>query len=712
MANLSNINNKFIVTDGGNVLIGPTGNTSYRLDVGGNIRVPYANGYFMDTTGAAGSNFVKTINDYETVIGTDRGSAGFAVFGNSNIRIGFGQAYTAAQTKLFISGSGDILCTSDGGSDAFRVYNPSSGAGDIYLRVEKAYTSAAVGRAAGIILGSNAGNLGSTWTMEATSQLGYFSGADLAFTHNSGGTASRRVTFKDGGNVGIGTDSPNAPLQIASTNKTINGSLSGSNLSVYTTDTQAANVGASIGLGGMSTTPAGFEFYGTMAGRKENSTNLDSSGYLAFYTQRVAVGHVERMRINSSGDVGIGTTPQTAGPTWRTLFVGASATIVSRQSAAGYDSIFANNYYVNSSNQDRVRTTGPSSRMFLDGNNIRFQISPTNSTAPSWSEIMRIDDSGNVGIGETSPKAKLNITGVSGGPAVPISTSSAGIIRIESGNGGQALDIGAQGASPYSMWLQVGNASNSTGDTYPILLNPLGGNVGIGTTDPSSKLEAFRYSGDRTTLTTVLSVSSQGSGPYTNFGSKISFKSNIYYSATTPGIIETAYVGAIMGPDYENDSSLVFATRQNATTVDEKMRILGDGSVGINTETPRAKLEVASDITIQNGVYTYKTGGYTSGATAINVDIPVGSEGGGGNVFKIEAGFAHYYAMSYNSVAEWWCTSRGTSVVNTYILNAGTTASGDWSASKPNTATLRITKTAGTYGGGGKWWFKVTYIPF
>ena len=117
------------------------------------------------------------------------------------------------------------------------------------------------------------------------------------------------------------------------------------------------------------------------------------------------------MTINPTGDVGIGTTPQTAGPTWRTLFVGASATIVSRQSAAGYDSIFANNYYVNSSNQDRVRVNAPSSRMFLDGNNIRFQISPINSTAPSWSEIMRIDDSGNVGIGITSPKAKLDVDG-------------------------------------------------------------------------------------------------------------------------------------------------------------------------------------------------------------------------------------------------------------------------------------------------------------
>ena len=102
---------------------------------------------------------------------------------------------------------------------------------------------------------------------------------------------------------------------------------------------------------------------------------------------------------------------------------------------------------------------------------------------------------GNVGIGETSPKTKLNITGVSGGPTVPIANSSAGIVRIESANGGVGLDIGAQGASPYSMWIQVGNTSNNTGDTYPILLNPLGGNVGIGTISPDTRLTVEGTSG-------------------------------------------------------------------------------------------------------------------------------------------------------------------------------------------------------------------------
>ena len=156
---------------------------------------------------------------------------------------GYHRFLTSGTERMRITSAGDILCTSDGGSDAFRVFNPGTGAGDIYLRVEKAYTSAAVGRAAGIILGSNAGNLGSTWTMEATSQLGYFSGADLAFTHNSGGTASRRVTFKDGGNVGIGTDSPGVKLEVNGSTR-----IGGNNYGHQTVFASKAAAGNNVGV--------------------------------------------------------------------------------------------------------------------------------------------------------------------------------------------------------------------------------------------------------------------------------------------------------------------------------------------------------------------------------------------------------------------------------------------------------------------------------
>tara|TARA_B110000037_G_scaffold214055_1_gene269392 strand:- start:45 stop:1181 length:1137 start_codon:yes stop_codon:yes gene_type:complete len=159
----------------------------------------------------------------------------------------------------------------------------------------------------------------------------------------------------------------------------------------------------------------------------------------------------------------------------------------------------------------------------------------------------------------------------------------------------------------------------------------------------------------------------------------------------------------------DTSGNLKFEDKTGGT---EAMRIASNGNVGIANTNPQAALDISSNYSIQGGVRTYAYQGIAGGTTNINLDITVGNEGGQGNVFKIEAGFAHYYAMSYNSVAEWWCTSRGTAVINTYILNAGTTLGGDWSASKPNLTTLRITKSSGTYGGTGKYWVKVTYVPF
>ena len=198
-----------------------------------------------------------------------------------------------------------------------------------------------------------------------------------------------------------------------------------------------------------------------------------------------------------------------------------------------------------------------------------------------------IKSGGNVGIGETSPKAKLNITGVSGGPAVPISTSSAGIIRIESGNGGQALDIGAQGASPYSMWLQVGNASNSTGDTYPILLNPLGGNVGIGTTSPNNKLDV---NGD---------VFINSNYTATNVAAQ-----DLTIGKTSTGdhgltiVTGPTYTGSIyFGDSGNNDAGIIkyqhsSNSMQFVTNRSEKMRIDSIGNVGIGTTSPDYKLDI------------------------------------------------------------------------------------------------------------------------
>ena len=75
------------------------------------------------------------------------------------------------------------------------------------------------------------------------------------------------------------------------------------------TDNQAANLGARLTFGGYrDDAGSSFTTFGDIAGRKENSTSANIQGYLAFATRPDDDALTERMRITSTGKVGIGTT--------------------------------------------------------------------------------------------------------------------------------------------------------------------------------------------------------------------------------------------------------------------------------------------------------------------------------------------------------------------------------------------------------------------
>src|SRR3989337_4304559 len=120
------------------------------------------------------------------------------------------------------------------------------------------------------------------------------------------------ITIK-GANVGIGTTAPLAKLQVNGASQATGGSylLATGNLLINSTDVDTINKGGSIGFSGFTYDGITPYVYGRIAGRKADSTVGSAFGYLAFEADDGSA-LIERMGIDSLGNIGIATTSPTA----------------------------------------------------------------------------------------------------------------------------------------------------------------------------------------------------------------------------------------------------------------------------------------------------------------------------------------------------------------------------------------------------------------
>ena len=95
---------------------------------------------------------------------------------------------------------------------------------------------------------------------------------------------------------------------------------------------------------------------------------------------------------------------------------------------------------------------------------------------------------GKIGIGTIGPALKLSVYGTTAYPAIS-GTSQTGIARFEAVNN-NVMDFGQANVSPWGTWIQSTDRSNLSLN-YPLLLNPNGGPVGIGTTTPRTSLDVI-----------------------------------------------------------------------------------------------------------------------------------------------------------------------------------------------------------------------------
>jgi hypothetical protein len=230
----------------------------------------------------------------------------------------------------------------------------------------------------------------------------WFPAADTIAASTSG---SERMRITSGGNVGIFTSSPGTRLDVRfETNPATDNGVGNNVLRVWTAVTQAADVGGAIGLGGYATTAPDSVSFAQIAGRKENSTSANYRGYMQFATLDQGGTMSERMRIDSNGNVGIGTTSPTA-----KLDIRGNQYIQANSNPTNSLVIAMTNQTITSNNGCRIgfdayNIGGASIGIPSDSASLAFYVNG-NTT-----ERMRIDSSGNVGIGTASPAEKLTVT--------------------------------------------------------------------------------------------------------------------------------------------------------------------------------------------------------------------------------------------------------------------------------------------------------------
>ena len=367
-----------------------------------------------------------------------------------------------------------------------------------------------------------------------------------------------------GGNVGIGTTSPTARLSVNENTATGNVNLADFNASA----TNANGLIRVITRNAADTGTTSVDFHKVyQSGFSINNNDTASSNFTRF-----VVGASERMRINSSGNVGIGTNNPDA-----KLKIQSSNSDVPAQSLA----IRQNNA------ADSAQATFTIEVSPTDG--VSRLVSSATSTPQlafytANNEAVRINSSGNVGIGTSTPNNLLDVRGASD-PQLKVSATN-------TGTNSAGLYIENQGQRNWQIWadrssdqLRIGHNSRAS-----TVVSVTDSRVGIGTTSPTSPLHVV---GDIKTEGAFLALPFSGSSE----GGEIQIKNP---DGTTNGaIIDVSSANTFRIFQLNNNSAMQLGQLSGTggtitlhTSAQERFRVDSVGNCGIGTSAPITDLTV------------------------------------------------------------------------------------------------------------------------
>jgi len=559
----------------------------------------------------------------------------FVVRANGNVGIG---TITPTQ-KLHVVGSaaivtGDLLLTQGYGITWNNGDNYIKGISGYHLQFTTYDGSASQVEVMRLTGGSSGGARVGIGTTIPSAKLHVSASTDVVFEVD-GASASTLLFVTASGNVGINTTTPTlARLQVngnvwatsytgsfsgsitapGSSNNVIynsSGVLAGSNSFVFT--------GTSVGIG--TTSPqrrlsvSGSIILSGPSAAQEFIIGDENVRYFSLQTPSGAsnlqfnvYGGSNIMTLLSDGNVGIGTTSSTRRLTvWQTT-----------------DGQYSQYIY-------HGGTNGSSYGLLIDAGATSVDAG-LRVRSKAGTDYLIVKGDGNVGIGTTSPNEKFHVAG----------------------------NIHAYAAGGIDAGLFASTAAGST--TIAIRSNGIthfnGGNVGIGTTSPSSKLQIGN--GTSNTPSAVAVLSADGGNTVLNALSLVNSRTAAngngtsinFHNANNYG--PTGRIASIQ--DSGTNASLRFSVYNSTDdALVERITLLSSGSVGIGTSSPSSKLFI-------------NTGGTGSVANGIGMD-----NGAQQHFWYLENNTTSVYSIG-STAGQWkWSNSNGTHVT---ILAGGSVGIG------------------------------------